>query len=210
MGPAYDELSVVHRQHVIKNFETCKLAFRDDVGREIFYVNVPTVNNIPHAGVVGGEFEISRDQMRQLFDPVIRQILELIKEQVNLTKKGAGSVNAILLVGGFGESEYLYTRIKSWADTQGIEVLQPRDAATAVVQGAVLKGMEPKVGPNKTQVARRARLSYGVPTKEEFVEGRHLEIDAEYDEHTGKKLARNQIRWFIRIVSREKVHSRLC
>ena len=194
-------MTVVNRQQVVKNFETTKVAFRDDPSQPTFYVNVPTIGNLEEAGVFGGNFEITREEMRALFDPIIDQIIALIKNQVMTVSAGPQQVNSILLVGGFGESEYLYKRVHAWAYQYSIQVIQPREASTAIVRGAVMKGLEPKAGPAKTEVVRRARRSYGVPTNQPFIEGKHLEADMYFDTETGHKLARNQISWFIRMVS---------
>ncbi|KAH0541830.1 hypothetical protein FGG08_003713 [Glutinoglossum americanum] len=198
MGRHYDALRPEHRQQVIKNFETAKTAFRDAPGQHKFFVNVPTVDEIREAGVEGGHFGISRQEMRSLFDPVIDQIIDLIKHQVMTVSQGAQRVNSILLVGGFGESEYLYKRVSQWAGRFDVQVIQPREASTAIVRGAVLKGIEPQGGPGRAQFERVARRSYGAPTSQLFIPGRHLEEDAFFDKFTGKKMARNQISWFIR------------
>ena len=198
MGKHYENLTIVNRQQVVKNFETTKIAFRDAPGQESFYVNVPTVGNIEEAGVYGGNFEITREEMRSLFDPIVEQIVDLIKVQVMTVSAGPQRVNSILLVGGFGESEYLFNKVSEWAGQYQIQVIQPRDPSTAIVRGAVMKGLEPKSGPQKTEIVRRARRNYGVPTAQIFVEGKHDEKDAYTDQHTGKKMAGNQISWFIR------------
>ena len=200
MGPHYSGLSIVNRQQVVKNFETTKIAFRDDPAQQTFYVNVPTIGDLEDAGVYGGNFEITREEMRFLFDPIISQIIELIVNQVVTVSSGPQQVKFILLVGGFGESEYLYRRVDAWASQYKIQVIQPREASTAIVRGAVLKGLEPKTGPAKTEIVRRARRSYGVPTNQPFIEGKHLEKDMYFDKETGQKLAKNQISWFIRQV----------
>ncbi|KAI9759750.1 MAG: hypothetical protein M4579_002135 [Chaenotheca gracillima] len=198
MGAHYEKLTVVNRQQVVKNFELTKIAFRDAEGKESFFVNVPTVGDIEEAGVIGGNFEISRTEMRELFDPVIDKIVELIKVQVMTVSAGPLRVNSILLVGGFGESEYLFKRVNEWASQWDIQVIQPREASTAIVRGAVLKGLEPKTGPSRTEIIRRARRSYGVPTTQIFIDGYHQPQDAFVDSHTGKKMAMNQVSWFIR------------
>ncbi|KAI9703752.1 MAG: hypothetical protein M1836_007522 [Candelina mexicana] len=198
MGQHYETLSIVNRQQVVKNFETTKIAFRDAPGQESFYVNVPTVGNIEEAGIYGGNFEITRAEMRSLFDPIIEQIVDLIKVQVMTVSAGPQRVNSILLVGGFGESEYLFKKVIAWASQYDIQVIQPRDPSTAIVRGAVMKGLEPKSGPQKTEIVRRARRNYGVPTAQMFTEGKHEERDAYMDKHTGKKMAGNQMSWFIR------------
>ncbi|KAI9892503.1 MAG: hypothetical protein M1814_001460 [Vezdaea aestivalis] len=92
MGHHYQNLSIVNRQHVVKNFESAKIAFRDLADRD-FYVNVPGVGDIPEANVVGGGFEISRDDMRALFDPVIDQVISLIRSQVMVVSQGPERVN---------------------------------------------------------------------------------------------------------------------
>ncbi|KAI9842642.1 MAG: hypothetical protein M1837_007009 [Sclerophora amabilis] len=198
MGSHYEKLTVVNRQQVVKNFELTKIAFRDVDSQESFFVNVPTISDIEEAGVVGGNFEISRAEMRDLFDPIIDQLIELIKVQVMTVSAGPQRVNSILLVGGFGESEYLFKRIAAWASQWDIQVIQPREASTAIVRGAVLKGLEPKSGPDRTEIVRRARRSYGVPTTQVFIDGYHQEKDAFTDPLTGKKMAMNQVSWFIR------------
>ncbi|KAI9773266.1 MAG: hypothetical protein M1839_002178 [Geoglossum umbratile] len=166
MGRHYDLLKPEYRQQVVKNFETSKIAFRDVVEQPRFFVNVPTVAEIREAGVDGGYFGISREEMRSLFDPVIDRIIGLIEHQVMTVSQGPQRVNSILLVGGFGESEYLFKRVSAWASRYGVQVIQPREA--------------------------------GTPTCQLFIPGRHLEEDAYIDKFTGKKMARNQISWFIR------------
>ena len=41
MASHYSRLNPIHRQQVAKNFELCKIAFRDDPQTPTFYVNVP-------------------------------------------------------------------------------------------------------------------------------------------------------------------------
>jgi hypothetical protein len=81
---------------------------------------------------------------------------------------------------------------------RGIETLQPRDAATAVVKGAVIRGLETALGVPSGSVVRLSRRNYGTPMSTVFVPGRHAEADAYYDPFTGAKMARSQISWFIR------------
>ena len=199
MGEHFSRLSLIHREQVYKNFEQSKCAFRNDPSAS-FWVNVPTVNDIPEAGVEGGMFELSCQDMRRMFDPVVDQIIELIKAQVLEVSRDQHQANAILLVGGFGQSEYVFQRVYGWASQYDIQVIQPREAATAIVRGAVLKGLEPKTGPTRTQVERRARRSYGVPTNQPFVEGKHAQADLFIDPATGARLVQN-ISWFVRKVS---------
>ena len=195
----FAKITMQNRQQIVKNFELCKIAFRNDPNLPTFYVNVPAVSDLPAAGIYGGMFEITREEMQTLFEPVVVQVLKLVKDQVQAVSEGTFRASSILLVGGFGESEYLYQRVQEWARTYRIQVIQPRDASTAIVRGAVIKGIEPKAaGPLKTEVLRRARRSYGVPTNQVFIPGKHDGMDLYLDPETGERLARNQISWFIR------------
>ncbi|KAL8702742.1 MAG: hypothetical protein Q9201_004095 [Fulgogasparrea decipioides] len=192
MGSHYTALSPLHRQQSIRNFEATKMAFRDEPDQEVFYVNLPTIGDIEEIGVYSGNLQLTREEMRDLFDPTVNRIIDLISAQV----MAASHVDLILLIGGFGESEYLYQRILAWANRALIRVLQPREASTAIVRGAVIKGLE-AAGTSKTQITRRARRWYGVTTNEMFVQGKHLAEDRYYNIDTNQFLAKNQIRWFI-------------
>ena len=197
----YDKIPITHRQQVVKEFEGCKQAFRDDAATKVFSIRMPnTVPDSPQVGIEGGVFELTRENMRGIFDPVIQMVMELIEDQISMASVD-GKVNMILLVGGFGQSQYLYLRISEWAKQSGIQVIQPKESAIAVVKGAVLKGIEKRSFIGHTKVVRRARRSYGVPSKAKFEKGKHSEKDAEYDPSTGELLAANQVRWFIFAVS---------
>jgi molecular chaperone DnaK (HSP70) len=193
MGPHYQSISKINRLQISKNFEVAKLAFRNDPERS-FFVNIPEFSTVEEVGIRAGNFEISADEMRSLFDPVIAEILELIRFQVETNSTHATRVNSILMAGGFGESEYLYQRIMQWANPKGIQVIQPRDCSTAIVRGAVMKG----ILPNNVEITRRARRSYGTRASTTFINGFHNEVDAFIDPLTGVKMAKGQITWFLR------------
>lgn len=46
--------------------------------------------------------------MLQVFDPVVTQVLQLIEDQLS---RCAQKIDALLLVGGFSGSEYLFKRV---------------------------------------------------------------------------------------------------
>ncbi|KAF3926235.1 hypothetical protein ABW20_dc0102468 [Dactylellina cionopaga] len=199
MGPHFEALRLETQQKVIKNFEAIKCGFRDRPDQAVYTVTVPTVNNLPEAGIENGELIMSREDMRALFDPVITEVITLIYNQIKETSENAG--RTILLVGGFGESLYLYQRVVEWAGPYGINVIQPRSAATAIVKGAVIRGLEIHLdasNPGRTQVERLCRKNYGTVSSQIFIPGKHLDEDAWIDPQTGKKMARNQVSWFIR------------
>lgn len=95
----------------------------------------------------------------KVFDPIIKDIICLIKEQISMAGDG---VAAIVLVGGFGQSRYLKSQVKD-AVSSRTQVLQPESAWTAVVKGAAIHGLG-RYKPALSQVgiaSRVARRSYG-------------------------------------------------
>jgi hypothetical protein len=64
----------------------------------------------PSVGLINGELAIPGILLRrEVFDPVISQVLDLIEDQA---KKVQYKIDALLLVGGFSGSEYLYKRVE--------------------------------------------------------------------------------------------------
>ena len=64
----------------------------------------------PSVGLINGELAIPGNLLRrEVFDPVISQVLDLIEEQ---TRKVDQRIDALLLVGGFSGSEYLFRRVE--------------------------------------------------------------------------------------------------
>lgn len=71
------------------------------------------------------------------------------------------AVTAVVLVGGFGQSRYLKSRVKE-AISSATQVLQPENGWTAVVKGAAIHGLAQYGQSSAPEVASRvARRSYG-------------------------------------------------
>ena len=105
---------------------------------------------------VSGNMVIQHKQALELFEPVIRYIVNHLREL--LLKPNLRDINYIFLVGGFSECTILQEEIKKAFDdgTTTLKVLTPSSAQLAVVKGAVLYGHQPH--EIKT---RRARFTYG-------------------------------------------------
>lgn len=60
-----------------------------------------------------GTFKVTGSHVKQVFEPVIQNILALVQSQITESKKGdPNSVKAVLLAGGFGNNPYLKARIQ--------------------------------------------------------------------------------------------------
>lgn len=105
--------------------------------------------------------------MIKQFEPV----LEAMKEHLDvlLSKPELSKVKVMLLVGGFADSPILQQEIKN-KFTGRCRVIVPRDAAKAVVQGAVMFGKMPgKI------TERVVATTYGCACSRDFIEGVHPE-----------------------------------
>lgn len=76
---------------------------------------------------------------KQVFDPVVNEVLALIGSQCN----GVERLDAIFLVGGFGQPSYLFGKIKAKFSNMICLICQPERGQTAIVRGAVLMGLNP-------------------------------------------------------------------
>jgi hypothetical protein len=117
-----------------------------------------------------GRPDTSSDDLFAIFEPVFKEIDRLVSEQINKVRikrledshpKGA-KIKAIFLVGGFGSSLFLRDAIaKAHPD---IQVIQPDNAWSAIVQGAVLS----KLPQQATVVSRVAESHYGVSAGDHY------------------------------------------
>ncbi|KAH2440572.1 hypothetical protein KXW63_000970, partial [Aspergillus fumigatus] len=132
------------------------------------------------------------DDVERIFDPIVCDVEELIAGQVaSITRVGL-SIEAIILVGGFGSSEYLFRRVQKQYPT--IKVLQPPDAWSAVVSGAVQRGLE----GNRVE-CRIARRNYGVEFRTDWNPITHGAQNRIWDRLEERYLG-HQMRWYIKKV----------
>ena len=68
-----------------------------------------------------GRFRLSGSDIRTIFEPVVKEVLDLIMGQIDATK---APVKAVLLVGGFGQNTFLRDSVRQAIGPKGIEVMQ--------------------------------------------------------------------------------------
>ncbi|PWY73462.1 actin-like ATPase domain-containing protein [Aspergillus eucalypticola CBS 122712] len=145
------ELALKYWQDQIKpNF-----ASDPDFEEETHFVPLPGLKDNPKIGLQDGFLQLEGAQIKNIFDPVVDRVKVQIVHQVNSARAKNMPVKAILLVGGFGSSEYLYHCIQeTFSD---IVVMQPPNSWSAVMLGAVRYGL------GGSQVTNRiARCHYGI------------------------------------------------
>ena len=132
---------------------------------------VPGLTDDPSQGVRRGKFKMNGTQVKAIFDPVVDEVVALVRGQIAATQK---KVKAVLLVGGFGQNAYLRETVRAAIDP-AIEVMQPPYGWTAVVRGALMKGLS-QLEPDTERVkvtSRSARKHYGTEIMSKYDSSKH-------------------------------------
>ncbi|EFY93664.1 Hsp70 family chaperone, putative [Metarhizium acridum CQMa 102] len=92
-------------------------------------------------GIPNDILEISGKDIREkIFDPVIRRIQILVRDQITVTVNEGEKVTAVLLAGGFGNNAYLRTSLESICRDRSVVVHAIHESELAIVRGALIYG----------------------------------------------------------------------
>lgn len=167
-SPGWDNDTLEEALH---RFETvAKRNFSGNIYDD-FHFPVPGIANDEKTGVYRGRLQVTGQEMKALFAPVLQEVQDLVYGQIQASRK---RVKAIFLVGGFGQSPYLRSYLRGTFSPE-IEVLAPVNGWTAVVRGALIKTLG-EISPHAitTSVESRvARKNYGIRISTKFIEGKH-------------------------------------
>ncbi|CAK7270286.1 hypothetical protein SEPCBS119000_004011 [Sporothrix epigloea] len=134
-------------------------------------VDVGIEAEFPEAGIEEGYMTFTNEEILQCFEPVVNRILELVRNQIIAIQAQNRTLQNILVVGGFGASEFLFQQIKLHVPPQfQAKVVRPMDSVAAIVKGAVTAGITERVITH-----RIARRHYLMATLQPFKEGYHPE-----------------------------------
>lgn len=112
-----------------------------------------------------GLLRINPDVMKELFAPVVKQIIQHIR--VLLSTRSVSDVTHLFLVGGFAESPLLQSAVRDAFGSQ-MQIIIPNDVSLTILKGAVMFGLNPTVIR-----VRRATMTYGVGVLNRYVPGKH-------------------------------------
>jgi len=138
------------------------------------------------------------DVLKGIFAPLITNIQSLVDEQVNLVKikrmseghAKAKEIKAIFLVGGFGSSDYLKNCLQE--NYSDVQIIQPHDAWSAIVKGAVLSQLPQKAVVTSTVATRH----YGIVALSPYNATEDMGQPTLIDHWTSKVRVR-KMTWFI-------------
>ncbi|KAL7795830.1 hypothetical protein V8C37DRAFT_373579 [Trichoderma ceciliae] len=150
----------------------------------------------PSLNLRRNRFTISQDDMIiKIWDPIMKDIICLINEQISMADE---EVAAVVLVGGFGQSKYLKSRVRD-AIISGVRVLQPENGVTAVLKGAIIYGLG-NYQPAMALVgiaSRVARRSYGTCLLAKYDPDKHDRNEAFWSDKEEEWVV-IEMCWFIR------------
>ncbi|KAI4158523.1 MAG: hypothetical protein LQ342_007364 [Letrouitia transgressa] len=189
-------------EDAMKRFElVTKKAFRGNPDEE-FVIPVPGLADNAAQGVRRGKYRMSGAEVAKIFEPVVQEVVTLVRGQIAATNK---KVKAVLLVGGFGQNGYLREQIRAAIDVPTsssnppIEVMQPPNGWTAVVRGALMKGLS-QLEPTTARVKvthRSARKHYGTERMTKYDPVKHAKRTNYWDDYDAEYKI-NDMDWFIR------------
>jgi hypothetical protein len=176
---------------------------------------------------------MSPEQIKDIFDPVVKEVCDLVQGQVDSLRAKGGVVSGIILVGGFGQSQYLYRKLKAHftspapppyserpthagaaaieEEFASCEVMQPVYAWTAVVRGAVLRGLE-----GNMVISRKARMHYGTSYATVYDEDKHSVAERYWSPLWERWMVSDRMQWHIAKVASPSSplppfpHNRVC
>ncbi|KAF2026845.1 hypothetical protein EK21DRAFT_92091 [Setomelanomma holmii] len=155
--------------------------------------------------LTGDTMRFLSDDIRDIFDPVLSDILKLALKQRNATMQGKKKKpKALLLVGGLGGNQFLHQRLQAEFSTGDIDVIQPRGSNVwaSISRGAAIKSMgyddvyDDQPYPVVTSYISKAH--YGMAYKEPYDSEKHtLEDRRVYDDGRGMDMVWDQMRWYV-------------
>ncbi|THW78269.1 actin-like ATPase domain-containing protein, partial [Aureobasidium pullulans] len=184
---------------------------QDEWDDDTFNVPLTGAKDDASANIENGLIILSTAEVAQLFHPLVNRVIELVERQRNLVVAYGKTAQGVMLVGGFGQSKYLfrslklrfadddpppeYTQLASEIVSDGqprFLVIQPVHAWTAVVRGAVLSGL---AGGFVT--SRKARRHYGITTNKHWSAFGTYTVEKFWEEIEEVWLVKNQMSWHV-------------
>ncbi|PYH98153.1 actin-like ATPase domain-containing protein [Aspergillus ellipticus CBS 707.79] len=165
--------------------------FDDDFADVDYFIPIPGAQDDPSVPIEDGFFQLTSEDVTQIFEPIIQDVELLVAEQIKGIEKKQLSPKAILLVGGFGSSEFLFRRLQEANPT--VTVMQPPDAWSAVVSGAVHRGLD----GNRVE-SRIARRNYGIEYRTRYIDGVHQPQDKVWDDLEERYDVHGRMSWYIK------------
>ncbi|PVH69876.1 actin-like ATPase domain-containing protein [Cadophora sp. DSE1049] len=162
-----------------------------DDSEKTYAIEIPSsIKDDNSEGIKDGCLTITSEELKEVFDAVIRMIFQLIIGQMERLEEAGGlTAFAILLVGGFGSSEYLRKQIEEHFGDD-VKVIQPVNAWSAVTRGAMLRALQGDIVET-----RIIRSNYGIMVREPWDPAIHEIPERERVAAKNKVFEENEQEW---------------
>ncbi|KZT37177.1 hypothetical protein SISSUDRAFT_1071277 [Sistotremastrum suecicum HHB10207 ss-3] len=209
--PAHlDPTSLANFMHAFS--ETDKLNYKgesDDDQMFIFTCFNPEDPDDPSVGLVNGDLAIPGNLLRrEVFDPVVHQVLNLIEDQ---SKKVNQQIDALLLVGGFSGSDYLFKKVEERFASRIRVIARPSDADTATLRGAAQYGLARRPLVSSVIAPRSYIMKVKLPAEAEDMQKRPAYIR---ENDAGVPICENRLQYLVAkgaiLRKGQRVKTKLC
>lgn len=135
-------------------------------------------------------------EVKEIIQHVVNQVIKLVDGQITQLRIQGKAVSGIVLLGGLGQSGYLFNSLKDRASTMNPPpaVLQLIHAWTAVFREAVLQGVEGE----ELVLSRQSRLNYGISCCQHFIPLIHPASSKSWDHFDKEWVADDRMMWYIK------------
>lgn len=127
------------------------------------------------------------DVIRGFFEETVKGILGYIAEVMKNPDHDGITIDSLILVGGFAESNYVVQSLREGLKDRGVPVVRPQSTELAVLNGAVLFGQNEEI-----VTSRIMHYTYGVAMIMEYDKQKHKQEES--FEADGKLWANNVFR----------------
>ncbi|KAM7198195.1 hypothetical protein V8F20_006222 [Naviculisporaceae sp. PSN 640] len=113
----------------------------------------------PANGIMHGKLILSNDDLKQMFEPSIESLIQILSHQIELADQAGTPVKVLLLNGSFVNHKYTSRRLENFARRRGISVVKVEYSGN-IARGSVLHAL----GVSMTPISPVTRLQhhYGV------------------------------------------------
>ncbi|KAK0734758.1 hypothetical protein B0T26DRAFT_746628 [Lasiosphaeria miniovina] len=186
---------------LMKNFEEHKVDFGTELIDDdatvsiVIHHGITELSPVLEHDITSHTINLTRADFQNLFDLAVDTVMELATDLERQVRAGSSQrrIKAMVLVGGFGSSAYLYDRLNRWAQAQEppVYVNQPYDGPLAIAKGAVAYGI------NRMENTRRfLPCHYGVFLDFPYNPDEHLYADTYIDDFDGHRYCNTTVEWF--------------
>ncbi|TKA78973.1 hypothetical protein B0A55_02554 [Friedmanniomyces simplex] len=148
-GQAFERIEERRRgpgSRFMRTWESIKRSFGTRAGGQVYGIGplrMKDVRNSVHYDADEAIVLLTRNDVEGLFAPVVTEILRMVSDAVRAAEVHGHFIDRIVLVGGFADSEYLFSQLQSWCAANGkIQLFRPEHPEVAAVIGAALRGLQ--------------------------------------------------------------------